>query len=273
MGKNNLYRATVILIIFVIIAVVFYFMFSENRFQETRKSGEIYSHEPSGFTPIANREFNNVEEWDWIYNEENRFTIEIDSTAPVSPPFIGRAFFPKGWKGGYEPIATEQPISEYNVTKLYVSFFVKVSENWQGHPVYDKISYIWTHSKPVVMVGYVGGNANPLYSEVRIQDTPYGSDGAINFASNLNNVEIIRGKWHQWEIILISNTGNNRDGEIHWWLDGVKVGEYKNVSFGSAEQGKIWDVIAWRPVWGGGPATVEEDMYMYFDHYYASGKK
>jgi hypothetical protein len=83
----------------------------------------------------------------------------------------------------------------------------------------------------------------------------------------------MRGRWHQWEILLVSNTGNHANGTIQWWVDGVEVGHYDDVRFGTASQSKVWQRISWRPVWGGAGGVVREDMYMWMDRLYASGTR
>jgi hypothetical protein len=135
----------------------------------------------------------------------------------------------------------------------------------------NKIGFAWVADGARVYFNYYGFGNGTLVPEVRIQGTPTPPDGARNYGSNRNTVSVTRGQWHRWEVILVDNTGDNADGEIHFWLDGVKVGEYRDVRFTSAHEKKAWQILTWRPIWGGGPDTVSETMYMWMDHYYASG--
>ncbi len=227
-----------------------------------------FPNEPTGFSMITERAFAADDENGWSANGDIR--IVEDESAPHSPGTVGRALFPAGWEGGRAPIFSEKRIGSAGAKRLYVSFWLKVSENWQGHPVNDKLMYFWTHEKPVVFPVYVGGGSNPLGTEVRIQDVP---DGGRNLEPNRADPQIHRDRWHRWEVLVVSNTGDAADGEVHWWIDGEKVGEYRDVRFGRSNQAKVWDYMSWRPVWGGAGSTVRQDQHMYMDHVYASGSE
>lgn len=228
------------------------------------------TNEPPGYTPITDRAFNAKVEDAWTATDAITFTIESDSDARRSPSSVGQMLYPAGCLGSCDPGWTELAITQLGYTQLYVSFWVKVSDDWQGHDsFFNKIGFIWTHGKPVVVPVIKGKDADTLRAWINLQDIP---EVARNLEPNLlDDVEIVRGRWHRWEIILIANSGDNADGQVHWWVDDVKVGEYFNVAFGSATQSKIWELIAWRPIWGGQGDVVLLPMYMRMDHYYASG--
>lgn len=232
----------------------------------TLPSSGDYPAEPAGFSPVTETSYSSTEENGWRSHSD--LTIVTDTDAPRSPSSVGQALFPAGWTGGYAPIWSEEGITSAGKTELYVSFWLKLSDNWQGHPVNDKLLYFWTHEDPVVFPVYVGGGDAPLHTQVRIQDVP---DGARNLRPNVTDVTIRRGEWHRWEVLVVSNTGDAADGEIHWWLDGRKVGEHRDVRFGTSSQSKIWNYVSWRPVWGGAGSEIQEDQYMWMDHIYVSG--
>jgi hypothetical protein len=53
----------------------------------------------------------------------------------------------------------------------------------------------------------------------------------------------------------------------------VKVGEYRNIEYGTSADSKFWgDELSWRPIWGGIGDVVAQTQYMWMDHYYASGR-
>ena len=93
----------------------------------------------------------------------------------------------------------------------------------------------------------------------------------MNVASSV----ITRDVWQKWELILGANTPGQYDGEAHWWLNGVKVGQFTNVGYCDATQtgaANTWQVVDWNPTYGGGTTTIPTDQFMYMDHVYISGK-
>lgn len=231
-----------------------------------------YPNEPSGYALVTSRAFNLLAEdgWDPLDLVTGGFLIVPDLTALKSPPSVGQIFYPAGQPGGYGTGKTTKRIEAYGFTRLYLSLWVKLSSNWSGHLVVNKVAYVWTHGSPVVVPAYIGEGSSPLHTQVRIQDVPaYG--GAQNFEPNLADPAIPRGRWVRWELRLVNNTGDDFNGEIHWWIDGTKCGEYTDVKFSSAAQPKVWEKLEWSPIWGGVGATVPENMYMWMDHWYTSG--
>jgi hypothetical protein len=235
---------------------------------QPRSSGRT---EPAGFTTVTDRSFNARGESGWsVYGSQ--FEIVADPTAPASPTSVGRIRYPAGFGGGYEPaMTTLTGVDARGYTQLYLSFWVKLSSNWQGHSSgVNKIGFVWLHNNPTVYFSAQGSGSGPLQPQIRLQNTP---DGARNLTPNVANLEFTRGEWHKWEVLLVVNAGGQANGQAHWWIDGVKVGQYTNVLYGTSSQGKAWgEVIEWRPIWGGMGGTVAQDMYMSMDDLYISGK-
>ncbi len=229
-------------------------------------------NEPRDFRPLSERRFDRLEEDGWRADLENpNLSLTTDRSAPVSGPRVGEIRFPAGSEGGRTPAWSENwSIREACVTELYVSFWVKLSENWQGHPSgVNKITFFWIHDDPAVFAAYHGSGRGPLSGVVYLQNVP---DGGSRLRANVGRWPTDRGDWHHWEVLLISNTGSDRNGEVHWWIDGTKLGEHTNLRFGTAEQGSTWERVAWRPIWGGLDGRVAEDMYMRMDRIYISGR-
>ncbi len=229
-----------------------------------------YPNEPAGFLPITERSFLATVENGWTATTAGGLSIVSDATAPKSPSAVGQMIYPAG-ASDLDPGWTEYAsLAGLGYTRLYMSFWVKLSANWQGHKTsVNKIGYVWVHDKPVVFPLVQGVGSAPLHTAVGLQDIP--NLVAVTEAPNLGTVEIVRGQWHRWELVLVMNSGSNADGELHWWIDGVKVGEYKNIEYGDATQGKVWQDPSWRPIWGGQGDTLVQTQYMWMDHYYASG--
>ena len=232
---------------------------------------QLWPNEPAGFTPIVDRPFDAVAELGWWAS--SLLTVVADPTAPKSAPFVGQVTFPAGFGGGYEPASTwTEGVDARGFTRMYLSFWVKLSSNWQGHNSgVNKIGFVWMHDNPVVYFSEQGSGSGTLEAQLRLQNTPA---PARNLTPNLAAVSLTRGQWHRWEVVLVANTGDQANGEAHWWIDGVKVGEYTDVLYGSSTQPKAWGgpEISWMPIWGGIGDTVAETMYMWMDHFYMSGK-
>lgn len=231
-------------------------------------AGSAYPNQPSGFTAITEHSFSTTSENGW--RSSSSLSIAADATAPRSPGSVGVVRFPAGFQGGESPTWSYRDISGGDYTRVYVSFWLKLSEGWQGHSSgVNKIGFVWAHGKPVVYPNILGTGSGRLGSEIRIQDVP---DGAQNLAANVSDVAIQRGKWHRWEVVLIANTGGQADGEVHWWIDGRKAGAHQGVRFASASQEHAWSTVTWRPIWGGRGDAVETPQSMSMDHYYLSGR-
>ncbi len=199
--------------------------------------------------------------------------IVTDPSAPGSPPFVAEARYPVGFGDGRSPLYLERDIASEELSRLYVCLWVKLSENWQGHDTgVNKIGYVWADGKPVVSLVSVGAGDAALVPQIRLQDLPSRLASARNLEPD-GGVTVRRGAWHRWEVLLVMNDGAEADGEVHWWIDGRKVGEYRDVPFVVPPGEGIWERVSWRPIWGGRGDAVREPMYMWLDHLSVSGSR
>ena len=206
----------------------------------------------------------------------NNFSIVSDATAPNSPSSIGQVLFPAGFSGGGEPVSLYKVLSPSYRT-LYISLWLKVSSNWQGHPtLVNKMIHLntGTASGANHVVPTIWGSGNgTLQAGVLLQGIVTDGTGktAVNLYPNLGpRGEIVRGRWHHWEMIFVGNTSGAQNASAEWWLDGVKVGSYTGMQYVSGNS--YWDQLAWAPTWGGGGSTVSANMTMSFDHIRVTGK-
>jgi len=106
---------------------------------------------------------------------------------------------------------------------------------------------------------------------VRLQGTP---DGRHRLKPNLDpNAVLKRGAWQRWELVLAANSPGKKDGEVHWWIDGKKIHEHKDIMFVGAQEDPVWTEFYWRPIWGGGGDSIARDMTLKWDHICISGAK
>ncbi len=241
----------------------------DSRIADVERASGIHLQRPPIFLPVASRTFAAPWEEGWFSDLTNpSFGLVVDSTAP-SGPRVGEIRYPEGFPAGRTPGWSETwGLEERELTRIYISFWTKLSENWQGHPAVSKIGFVWIHDNPVVFPVYRGAGLDPLRAEIWLQDVP---DGGRRLEANVGEREIKRGRWHRWEIYLVANGGDEADGEAHFWIDGEKIGEYRDIRFGTREQSDVWERVSWRPIWGGVAGVVPEEMYMRMGRITVSG--
>lgn len=229
--------------------------------------------EPAGFAAVAQRPWSMLNEGaNWENPSSGDFSIVSDPSAPHSGPSVGRIRFAKGFRAGNSPAFAEYTTpAEKRFKRVYIRYWLKVSGNWYGHQVQDKIGYAWTGRKPMMFAALVGGKSNPLRVQVRLQDLWKHPAEGDELKMDLGSGAFSRGQWHLLEFVLVGNTPGVANGEAHWWVDGVKVGEARDIGWVGPGSSNTWDIFSWRPVWGGQGGTVPADQYMYMDDFYVSG--
>ena len=230
-----------------------------------------YPNQPAGFTVLSERSFSAKSEagWDTYEESQRNFTLISDSTAPKSPNGVGRILYPAGFAGGSSPAVLQRQI-QGNYSRIYVSFWMRVSSNWQGHRTGTlKIHHFWSGGKNRAIFTAEGAGSAPLYPTMRLQggDTP---DTRSFLRPNLSSNDITRGRWRRIEMLLIANTVGVNNGQAHWWMDGVKMGQYVDVGFVSTAGARFWEQVQYSPTWGGQLDTVLNDQTLDVDHMYIS---
>lgn len=243
------------------------------------------SAEPTGMTAITERPFNAAVEDGWLLPTwaQPYFTVVADATAPKSPSNVARVRYPAGWAGGDSPALEERDLGG-TATTLYVSMWMRLSPNWVGHPTgTNKVIHLWINGINRVFAFADGSGSNILTPRIGLQQiaAPY-DDGFGNVATGVDlrpnvagqlGVQIVRGRWHRWEIVLKSNTPGTATGSVDWWLDGTLVGHYTGIQYVGAGGSNTWDITKFDPTWGGLGGTIPAEQYLYMDHLYISGKR
>ncbi len=236
-------------------------------------------HEPSGFRVVSERAFDALSEDGWGNRTDAAFTIEPDATAPCSPPNVGVALFAARRTGGTGPIQTGLPVRP-GADQLYISFWLKLSPNWQGHRSgVNKIFHFWVGSGAShgnhVLLSAQGIGDGALYAQVRFQGMVPNAMGQVSYNGSTyldrGAAEIVRGRWHHWEVLLVSNEPGSVDGEAHLWIDGTKVYErIGDTGYVPSGSNNLFDQVSWNPTWGGTGDMIVEDQTMEMDHAYVS---
>ncbi len=228
-------------------------------------------NEPAGLTLISTRMFDAKIESGWLDRGDAAFSIQPDAAAPLSPGSVGQALFRAGMAGGSGPINVRREINTLNYHTVYLRFPFMVSSNWQGHSTgVNKIFFIWIGAQPRVFFRMMGSGSGALLPRINLQNDPL---DVGTLAGNVDATKaIVRGRWHDVEILMQSNTSGNADGIVKLWVDGVLVTSYSNIEFASATESHIWETVSWNPTWGGWGDTVVADMWQRIDSCYISGR-
>lgn len=232
------------------------------------------ANEPPGFVLISDRFFSAKVEAGWADRGDTTFSIIPDATAPKSPTSVGQALFPAGMVGGGGPINTYlQSSLQAGKTELYSQFWFKLSPNFVGAASngVNKVLHYWTGQTSKVVFAAWGYGSDDLVPQMRLQNIDIGTI-SFNLDPNVNRPKLQRGQWYRIEVLLRLNTPGVQDGEIHWWVNGSKVGQYTNIGYNAPGRRHEWWVVGWAPTYGGPADIVPANQYMWMDHFYVSGK-
>jgi hypothetical protein len=245
------------------------------RSHRTARSVHLRAHEPPNMRLFTERSFASRHEGGWLESSHNFQIVRDGSPRPgATDSLVGQIRFPAGFASGSAPAWTDREglPSTLRFRTTYVSFWVKVSTNWYGQSVVNKIGFVWIGGKPKCDPAIQGGGTGPLYFQLRLQNLAGQAD--INLPNNLGPGTFSRGQWHHVELLLVANSASTAaaDGQARWWLDDQPVGSATNIAWVGPGESDTWETFAWNPIWGGAGGTIPADQYMWMDQYYASGK-
>jgi hypothetical protein len=225
-----------------------------------------WPNEPQDFHAVADDGFAALSGsgWSLFDNTQNLVSLQQDSTAPFSPPFVLQYSFPIGFPGGIGPGAATRDLP--NLTNVYTGIWWKVSSPWQGHPAnVNKVQILVpAEGGDIYMVMY-GTPGGPY--ELRV--IPQFKNEPTNWLiPNVNHVPVTLGVWHRVEWYLSYTTVEPATGSIRWWLDGTLLGSYTNVPFPRSPMTE-YKVSA---IWGGLGGVKTENDYYWYDDVHLSGR-
>jgi hypothetical protein len=248
----------------------------------TAEDRRTWPNQPEGFRELTQRAFDHKakrdndrgesgsEGWDGIEFRSRNFTIIEDPTAPRSPPSVGQYLYPAGFASGRSP-GTAQIAFKRPVREMYISLWIKLSPNWHGNQSStNKMFFLWIGGGNRVFVSAEGAGMSRLQPQLRLQGV---ADKRRRLRPNVGrDAAVARGEWQRWEFLVKANDPGAANGELHWWIDGRKISEYRDVNIVPAGRRPLWDQFQWSATYGGGGAPVPHDQWIRWDHIYISGR-
>lgn len=253
---------------------------------------EGHPNEPSGMTVFRDRPFTtsplpatgterfSLVEWDG--HKEEIVTSGYEGTPPVSPPSVIALEYTQGQEAGAGSV--QQGIdgdSDFIADTLYLQFQIQVPDSAAIHyPAGSKLFYI-KNAKPhsgsgdKVFALMRGGGEDMLGTpklNLQVQDNEEACGAFQNYSANVGSGSIPRGVWVELEFIFIANTPGVCNGEMHAWINGNKSHAVTGLGFQKAGLGQGFRAINWDAIWGGLGDPVPWTFYIYYDHFYWSGK-
>jgi len=219
-----------------------------------------WPNEPTGFTVLTDWAENSVTGggWEVAYASDSSVEIAPDATAPLSLPNVLQFSYPVGFQAGASPgIIYYDGIASKEV---YSGFWWKPSDPWQDDPASNKIAFWFA----------VGGNGdmfimmNGVGAPRRLVVTTEFPNDNRNLSPNINNPDVTLGRWHRIE--WYAKYGSGATGIIKFWMDGLLVGEYSDVTFPNV------DFVEFQvsPTFGGIGSIKTEHDYFWYDHVHIS---
>ena len=267
---------------------------------------QIYANQPAGFDSIMGRTFLAADEpsgWAGSGLSAAAFSIQDGATynpdladptgapsfAPTDTRIGEMKYFPSlcAGCGPFTQFFTIPPDSAY--TELYVSWHFQVSSNFAlpaGSSLLNKMFFVQlcdlsgNNCNNAIFPGFSGSQTSPWNVAFSTQGTAEPGDGAIR----INAGQIVAGQWHHIEMYLKLNTTQaggdpNADGLVRVWLDGTKKISRDTIRYrGNGPSSAVGEdyvfsgQIRWTGTYPAGGGQPPEKMYVWYAHWYASGK-
>ena len=230
-------------------------------------SGSTWPNEPAGWTAVNDYGMNalNAGGWANVYPADitsGGISVTSDATAPASPSAVWQFSYPNGFTSAGNAPATEWTTIT-PAQSLYVGFWWKPSNPWQGHSSgVNKIMFMFTGDPAGLsqnMTIQMYGSGNGPFSTRMV------GEGFEDVAYNENvgsTSPLALGTWHRVEILMNSPTAS-----LRWWVDGNLIGSYSGVPYPSYG----FFQLEFSPTWGGvGGSNKTENDDFWFDQVHVS---
>lgn len=219
-----------------------------------------WPNEPAGLRTIVDAPFDAIREPGWQCVCSALVTIQPDATAPHSPVNVLEFSYPVDFPGGVGPGNAYYNIATPWPTEVYIGFWWKPSNPWQGHSSgVNKLLFVTTGgTQSAVLLEMFGSGAGPFRTLV-VTEFP---TGVRNWSENQGSLPAVTlGQWHRMELHL-----RYADGLLEWWMDGQLRGRYTGLAYPF----NGFDGFKFAPTWGGVDDVKVEQDYFWYDHVHAS---
>jgi hypothetical protein len=214
---------------------------------------------------IAESRFNTMDEGGMgcVQYLTNGVTISSSQTDTPDQSNELQFYYPKGLQGNGSSGGKCWFVTTAK-TEFYIEYYIKLSSNWEWHPVIQKLVYIYTpshntHITTYAMNGYPGAHLIGVLTNTR------------NLYANDPNFYFKPGRWYKIDQYYKMNDRDVGNGIIKMWVDDVLLVDVSDVviltSSMPAEDTGLSDFDV-SPVWGGiADVNKSHDDYLWFDHF------
>jgi len=202
----------------------------------------------------------------------NNGTSDIypDSSA-VDGEYSLRFIFPQGMGDGGAPDTVWLTFPATN--ELWLQFYIKVSENWQWHPIVQKLIYFrcgtLNDTNHFIGFNYDGPIGDGKWEPRAIGFTlQYDSLNEPVLAWGGSPQLLTKNTWHKVIVHMIINSPGKEDGIGQIWFDDELIVDAKNILWLNKRDSGGFYVFQFEPIFGGyDKQIVQEEMYIYFDNF------
>lgn len=238
--------------------------------------GAFRLNEPPGMTVLTERSFNALDEgWDTEFDGTPESIIS-DGNAPQSPPNVIQFAYSAGGSGG-GPFGNVGSVFWSPQDTIYIYLAWRIDPNWQGHSSGVNKQFFLKTSNPVTSAGnqtiFVakGSGSGGLRLQIAGQEHCCGEE-FLSYEANVGNGTLNRGQWYELEFVFTANTPGVRNGTLEVWKDGTKTHNFTNFGPLKTGEGPGFPGLLASLIWGGIGDTVTQEMFIWWDHIYVSGK-
>lgn len=262
-----------------------------------------HPNEPSGMTMLLTHDSSEVQPVGWthvsgqvsIVNDEEKGNVLQLAMSPMTVAGSGTA-----------QITSEgDALKKFGATKLYISFWEKLSPNYQGNNGAGGVKNMFLNFQET----YSNRNPSILLTIANVENNIADPNGRTTPGIDIYNAThhdgldapghamyyvpqhnesnypgdiFPRGSWHFFEVVWISPTRGGADGEIKYWVDGMLLEPTsfsalyanglhgKGIGFSYDGVPRFTDINVTN-TWGGGGTPIPADNYYRFKDFYISG--
>ena len=235
-------------------------------------SGEF--HEPDGFRPILDEDWNNFTDENWYHTIKGVGNVEISNGRLVWTYAAGMA---GGSTPGGKVVKDNFDHGPYEYQR---DEGVILSNNFHGHQSgVNKFRYWTTGNRPRTYIAFFGTDNNRLTLGMNVGGWAMGAaawrwNSSINFASpTLEQATVTRGVPHTVETLIYLGTPGGSDGWVKAWLNGVLILDFRNIAILDSSTPPVSEQVHFSPVWGGMGDVLPVTQTLSVGHTYVSVKR